>query len=146
MAAPNPPDSPPTTPTTPAARNEPPVRIDAWVWAVRLMPTRTAAGNACETGKIKVNGSTVKPAKKIGAGDVVEVRNPAGSKTVRVTRTISKRVGAPIAVTCYDLIAEEVTHGRAEDGIAVWAHRERGTGRPTKRDRRQIEAFRGRGG
>ena len=122
---------------------QPLVRVDAWVWAVRLMPTRTASSNACDTGKVRLNGAPTKSAKKIGVGDEIEVRNPAGIVKVKVTRTITKRVGAVIAAECYEVLSRESTHQSRPPGEAVWAQRDRGTGRPTKRDRRQMDRMRG---
>jgi ribosome-associated heat shock protein Hsp15 len=109
------------------------------------MPTRTAAQNACDTGKVRVNGAATKSAKKIGVGDEIEVRNPAGTVVVRVTRTISKRVGAAIAAECYETVSRTPTHHRRPPDEPVWAVRDRGAGRPTKRDRRQIDRLRGEG-
>ncbi len=73
------------------------VRIDAWVWAVRLFATRSAAAAACRAGHIKLNGSSVKPAQSIKVGDTVRALTPGGERIVVVRGLISKRVGAPIA-------------------------------------------------
>ncbi|BAJ31891.1 MULTISPECIES: RNA-binding S4 domain-containing protein [Kitasatospora] len=113
------------------------VRIDSWIWAIRLIKTRSAAGAACRAGHVKVNGATAKPAQHVKPGDDVRVRVEGRERIVRVVRPIAKRVGAPVAETCY------VDHSpppppRSERPAAV-AQRDRGAGRPTKRERRDLE-------
>ncbi|MFJ5880804.1 RNA-binding S4 domain-containing protein [Kitasatospora cineracea] len=113
------------------------VRIDSWIWAIRLIKTRSAAGAACRAGHVKVNGATAKPAQHVKAGDDVRVRAEGRERIVQVVRPIAKRVGAPVAETCY------VDHSpppppRTERPAAV-AQRDRGAGRPTKRERRDLD-------
>lgn len=115
-------------------------RIDKWVWAIRLFKTRAEATDACRGGHVKVNGKTVKPAATVAVGDRVHVRVHGTDRDVEVTQVIDKRVGAAIAVTCY---VDHTPPPPEVDRVMV-APRERGTGRPTKRDRRRIEDFRGR--
>ncbi|WP_282203218.1 RNA-binding S4 domain-containing protein [Kitasatospora fiedleri] len=112
-------------------------RIDSWIWAVRLIKTRSAAGAACRAGHVKLNGATAKPAQHVKAGDDVRVRIEGRERVVQVVRPIAKRVGAPVAETCY------VDHSpppppRTERPAAV-AQRDRGAGRPTKRERRDLD-------
>ena len=76
-------------------------RVDAWTWAVRLFPTRSAAGAACKAGHVRVNGERAKPATMVVPGDEVVVRGGERERIVIVQRTVVKRVGAPVAVTCY---------------------------------------------
>ncbi|GGQ87132.1 RNA-binding S4 domain-containing protein [Kitasatospora griseola] len=116
------------------------VRIDSWIWAIRLIKTRSAAGAACRAGHVKVNGATAKPAQHVKAGDDVRVRIEGRERIVQVVRPIAKRVGAPVAETCY------VDHSpppppRAERPAEIGL-RDRGAGRPTKRDRRDLEKLR----
>ncbi|MBD8060085.1 RNA-binding S4 domain-containing protein [Cellulomonas sp. JH27-2] len=115
-------------------------RVDAWTWAVRLFPTRSAAAAACKAGHIRVNGDRAKPATMVVPGDEVVVRGGERERIVVVTRTIIKRVGAPVAVTCYLDRSPAVP---PKEQVAVMAQRDRGAGRPTKRDRRLIERLRG---
>jgi ribosome-associated heat shock protein Hsp15 len=118
------------------------VRVDVWLWAVRLFPTRSAATDACTSGRVRIAGDAVKPARRVVAGDVVVARRADRTGTYRVLRTLTKRVGAPVAVECYEVVAEELHRSpRPPDG-AAWGERSRGTGRPTKKERRQIERFR----
>lgn len=114
-------------------------RIDKWVWAIRLFKTRADASEACRGGHVKINGKTVKPAAAVTVGDRVHVRVRGVDRDVEVTKVIDKRVGAAVAVGCY----LDHTPPPAEVDRVKVAPRERGTGRPTKRDRRRLEDFRG---
>ena len=116
-------------------------RVDAWLWAVRMFKSRSAATAACRGGHVKVNGSTAKPAAGVRVGDRVEALVHGDRRVLEVVRLIDKRVGAPVAVECYvDLSPPPERPG---PGTEV-ATRERGAGRPTKRERRQIDRLRGR--
>ncbi|MFW7414888.1 RNA-binding S4 domain-containing protein [Demequina sp. SO4-18] len=117
-------------------------RADAWVWAVRLAKTRSAATAAARAGHVRVNGERAKPATTVRVGDRVEVRLHEQIKIVEVRQLLVKRVGAPVAQAAY------IDHSpppppRAERPAAVGV-RDRGAGRPTKRERRQLDRLRGR--
>ena len=117
-----------------------PVRIDAWVWAVRLYKTRSEAAEACRAGHVKLNNNAVKPAQQVAPGDRVRVWVNHREFDVEVLRTIKKRVGASVARTCY------VDHTPLPPPMEVLAsipRRDRGAGRPTKKERREMEQFRG---
>jgi len=114
-------------------------RVDAWTWAVRLFPTRSAAGAACKAGHVRVNGERAKPATMVVPGDEVHVRGGERERIVVVQRTVVKRVGAPVAVACY---LDRSPAPPPKEHIAAGT-RDRGAGRPTKRDRRLIERLRG---
>ena len=116
------------------------VRLDVWLWSARLMPTRSAATAACRGGHVRRNGEPVKASQKIVVGDELRVRSPGREKIVVVTCLLTKRVGAPIARECY----EDHSPEPAPQLAAAPPRRERGTGRPTKRERRQFERLRGR--
>ena len=116
-------------------------RVDVWVWAVRLYATRTMAAAACRAGHVKVNDVRVKPSQAVKIGDVVRAYTPGGERIVVVTGLLSKRVGAAIAVQHYEDRTPPKPPKAERDVFAV---RERGAGRPTKRDRRAIERLRGR--
>ncbi len=118
------------------------VRVDAWLWSVRLFPTRTAATEACTAGRVRVDGTAVKPARKVGVGDVIEARRADRTGTYRVVRTLTKRVGAPVAVQCYEVVREDLDRAPRSALAASWAERRKGAGRPTKQDRRRIEKLR----
>lgn len=118
-------------------------RVDAWTWAIRLYPTRSAATAACKAGHIKVNGASAKPAQVVRVGDHVRALTPGGERLVIVTGIITKRTSAAIAAENYDDLTPPPPP-KEERPAAVL--RERGAGRPTKRDRRLIERLRGRDG
>lgn len=113
-------------------------RVDRWLWAIRLYKTRGEATDACRAGHVRVDGRPAKAATTVTVGACVEVRVHGTDRTVEVRQLIDKRVGAAIALDCY------VDHTpppapRDEGRVAT---RERGAGRPTKRDRRQLDAWR----
>ncbi|HUB22677.1 MAG TPA: RNA-binding S4 domain-containing protein [Streptosporangiaceae bacterium] len=112
--------------------------MDSWIWSVRLTKTRLAASGACRAGHVRVNGVRVKPAHAVRAGDEVRLRYEGRERVVIVQRIIAKRVGAPVAVECY--IDNSPAPPSREEAIPV-AVRDRGAGRPTKRERRSIEKF-----
>ncbi|HYZ53204.1 MAG TPA: S4 domain-containing protein [Streptosporangiaceae bacterium] len=116
-------------------------RVDSWIWSVRLAKTRSAASSACRAGHVRVNGARVKPAHAIRAGDEVRLRQEGRERVVVVVRVITKRVGAPIAAECY--IDNSPPPPPREKAVPV-AVRDRGAGRPTKRERRSIEKLLGR--
>lgn len=115
------------------------VRVDTWLWAVRIFPTRTAATEACRGGHVRIGGVRAKPASPVGVGDRVEAY--AGrSRVLEVTTLLEKRVGAPVAATCFVDHSPPPPQRRRQPRVAV---RERGAGRPTKRERREIDRLRG---
>jgi ribosome-associated heat shock protein Hsp15 len=115
------------------------VRLDQWLWAVRLFRTRAMSATACRGGHVDVNGKPAKPASAVRPGDRVEVRIDHRLRIVEVVQPIDKRVGAPIAATCF------VDHSPPPpDDPFGFVHRAPGAGRPTKRDRRRIDRLRGR--
>lgn len=116
-------------------------RVDAWLWSVRLFRTRSAAAAACRAGHVRVDGRPAKPATPVAVGDEVRARVGDRERVVEVVRLISTRVGAPVAVECY--VDRSPAPPPAETAAPV-ARRERGAGRPTKRDRREIDRLRGR--
>ena len=117
------------------------VRIDSWVWAVRLFPTRSAAADAFRAGHVKLNGSNVKPAHAVKVGDAVRALTPGGERIVVVRGLIVRRVGASVAVEQYE---DRTPPPAPKEERALLGYRERGLGRPTKRDRRSIDRLRGR--
>jgi len=113
-------------------------RVDKWVWAIRLFKTRADATDACRGGHVKVNGKSAKPAATVTVGDRVEVRAHGTDRIVEVAEVIDKRVGAAVAATCF---VDHTPPPPEEDRVRV-AERERGAGRPTKRDRRRLDDWR----
>jgi ribosome-associated heat shock protein Hsp15 len=117
------------------------VRVDSWLWAVRLVKTRAAATAACRAGHVTLRGEKAKAASAVRIGDEVRVRVAGRERIVVARRLIAKRVGADAAALCIsDLTPPEPP--RAARPIAV--ERDRGAGRPTKRERRDIDRLRGR--
>lgn len=118
------------------------MRVDAWLWAVRAYKSRSAASSACKAGHVQVNGERAKPATTVIVGDRVRVRGAEGrERQLEVLKLLVKRVGAAVAVECY------IDHSpppppREERPLGV-AQRDRGAGRPTKRDRRRMDRLRG---
>lgn len=119
------------------------VRIDSWIWSVRLVKTRSMGAAACRGGHVRVNGERVKPAHSVRVGDEVRLRHAGRERIVVVKRLIRKRVGAPVAVECY---VDNSPPPPPRETVAPAGIRDRGTGRPTKRDRRELERLRGLGG
>lgn len=115
-------------------------RLDAWLWAVRLFKTRSLANKAVAGGHVRLNGAPTKPAASVKPGDVVTIREPGWERQFEITQVIAKRVGAPVAVTCYI----DQSPPRPAYLSAPMARRDRGAGRPTKKDRRDIDRLRGR--
>lgn len=115
------------------------VRVDRWLWSVRLTKTRTDATDACRAGHVRVNGRPAKPAHTVAEGDRVEARLHGRERIVEVVRTIDKRVGPPIATECF---VDHSPPPPPPDAFDALGRRDRGTGRPTKRDRRQVERWR----
>ncbi|PRZ17603.1 RNA-binding S4 domain-containing protein [Nesterenkonia sandarakina] len=116
-----------------------PVRIDAWLWSVRLFKTRSAATTACRAGHITIDGNPAKASLRITPGTRIHVRRPGHELILDVVHTLSKRVGPPVAQKAYRDHSPERIRPR-DVGLPV---RERGSGRPTKRERRKLEELRG---
>ncbi|MCM6777566.1 RNA-binding S4 domain-containing protein [Nocardia sp. CDC159] len=116
-------------------------RVDSWTWAVRLFKTRSAAATACRGGHVKVNGVAVKPAHQLKSGDEVRVRINGLERIVIVERLVTKRVGAAIAAQC---LIDKSPPPPPKEILASMPRRDRGTGRPTKRERRETDRLLGR--
>jgi ribosome-associated heat shock protein Hsp15 len=116
-------------------------RVDSWIWSVRLTRTRSIASDACRGGHVRVNGLRVKPAHALRVGDEVRVRHEGRDRIVVVSRIITKRVSAPVAAECY---IDKSPPPPPREEVGAVAVRDRGTGRPTKRERRSIEKLFGR--
>ncbi|MGX7824585.1 RNA-binding S4 domain-containing protein [Actinokineospora sp. 24-640] len=113
-------------------------RVDRWLWAVRLTKTRPDAAAACRGGHVRVNDRPAKPATVIVPGDEVRARVGDTTRILEVVRVIQKRVGAADAATCFI----DRTPPPPPDAASPVARRDRGAGRPTKRERRVLDKFR----
>ena len=115
------------------------IRIDKWLWAVRLFKTRTQASDACRGGKVKMDGQNVKPSRDIRVGEEIEVQTGAIRKKVAVKAILKNRVGAKLV----DDYMEDLTPPEEYEKLDMlkqlnYEKRDRGTGRPTKKNRREI--------
>lgn len=116
-------------------------RIDRWLWAVRLVKTRSLAAQACRAGHVQINGVRAKPAAPVNVGDTVRARLGGRERVVEVARLPGSRVGAELAAAC---LIDRSPPPPPRDPLAGLGRRGPGAGRPTKRDRRQLDQARGR--
>jgi len=122
------------------------VRIDKWLWSVRIFKSRTLASDMCKSGKVRIGELVVKPSDTIVVGQNVHVRKDGFDLDILVKKLIEKRVGAPLARECYENLTTDEEMNKYSDwfvGKSGIEKRERGTGRPTKRERRDIDDFKG---
>ncbi|MDO5628515.1 MAG: RNA-binding S4 domain-containing protein [Mobilicoccus sp.] len=117
------------------------VRVDVWLWAARMFKSRSLATAACKAGHVRIGGLSVKPSAPVRVGDTVTVTGGPRPRILVARTLLRKRVGAPIAVTAYT--DESPPLPPKEERPAPVAVRERGAGRPTKRDRRRLDQLRG---
>ncbi|MGW5350742.1 RNA-binding S4 domain-containing protein [Streptomyces sp. NPDC004031] len=115
-------------------------RVDSWIWCVRLTRSRSLAAAACRAGHVRVNGERAKPAQTVRPGDEVRLHHAGRERVVVVSKVLSKRVGAAVAAECF--VDNSPPPPPREDVLAMGV-RDRGTGRPTKRDRREMERLYG---
>lgn len=123
------------------AANEESVRVDLWIWSVRLLKTRSMATAACRGGHVRVNDERVKPSTVVRAGDEVRLRHDGRERIVIVQRIVRKRVGAAVAQEC---LIDKSPPPPPREALIPIGIRNRGAGRPTKRDRRELERLLGR--
>lgn len=120
------------------------VRVDKWLWAVRIFKSRSQATDACKSGQVIVDEKTVKPSTLIQLEDIIHVKKDGFRLQFKVLQLIEKRVGAPIAETCKEDLTPEEELNKYKDwfiGKARPEWRQKGDGRPTKKDRRTLEEF-----
>lgn len=118
------------------------MRVDQWLWSIRMTKTRSDAAAACRGGHVEVNGRSAKPASPVKVGDRVEAHLHDRERVLEVTKLVVKRVGAVVAADCF--VDHSPPPPEREVDVVVF-ERDRGAGRPTKRDRRQLDRLRGRG-
>jgi ribosome-associated heat shock protein Hsp15 len=117
-----------------------PVRVDSWLWAVRVYKTRSAATTACRAGHVRIGGDRAKAAQQVRPGDEVRVRIAGFDRILVVRQTITKRVSAPLAAAAVD---DRTPPPPPRESVPFVPMRDRGAGRPTKRERRDIDKLRG---
>lgn len=117
-------------------------RIDKWLWAARIFKTRTIAAEACKKGRVSVNGAQVKPARMVKPGDVINVKKSPITYSFKVLQAIEKRVGAKLLPEIMENVTTPEQYELLEmSKISGFIDRARGTGRPTKKDRRDLDDF-----
>lgn len=117
-------------------------RIDKWLWAARIFKTRSIAADACKNGRVMVNGTNVKPSRPLKVGETVHVKKPPVTYSFKVLKAIEQRVGAKLIPEIYENVTDPKQYEILEmSRISGFVDRARGTGRPTKKDRRAMEAF-----
>ncbi len=118
------------------------VRIDKWMWAVRLFKTRSLAADACKKGKVLLGGSVAKASRNVKVGDVVQVKRPPITYSFKVLALSENRMGAKLVP---DFMENVTPHEQLEalemSRFSAFGVRDRGTGRPTKKDRRDMESY-----
>jgi ribosome-associated heat shock protein Hsp15 len=119
----------------------PSARVDSWLWAVRIYKTRSMATTACRAGHVRVGGERVKASHSVKIGDEIRVREGGFDRIVEVSRIVVKRVGASVAAEC---LIDKTPPPPPREEVALLPMRDRGAGRPTKRERRDLEKLRGR--
>ena len=117
-------------------------RIDKWLWASRIFKTRSIAADACKNGRVTIGNVTVKPSRMVKVGETVSVRKPPITYSFRILKTIEQRVGAKLLPEIYENVTDPEQYELLEmTRISGFVDRARGTGRPTKKDRRSLDAF-----
>jgi ribosome-associated heat shock protein Hsp15 len=117
-------------------------RIDKWMWATRIFKTRTIAAEACKKGRVSINGSQVKASRIIKVGDVIQVKKSPITYSFKVLQTIEKRIGAKLVPEYMENVTTPDQYEILEmSKISGFVDRARGTGRPTKKDRRELKDF-----
>ena len=117
-------------------------RIDKWLWAARIYKTRSIAADACKNGRVTINGVCVKPSRPLKEGEVVSVKKPPVTYSFKVIKCIEQRVGAKLLSEIYENVTDPKQYELLEmNRISGFVDRARGTGRPTKKERRAMDAF-----
>ena len=117
------------------------IRIDKWLWSVRMYKTRTLATEACAAGKIKIDGEAVKASYLLKIGQLINMNRQGEKWTLKSVKLIEKRVSAPLATVCYEDLTPPEEKNKLQFPATFYEVRDRGIGRPTKKDRREIDKF-----
>ena len=117
-------------------------RIDKWLWAARIFKTRSIAADAIKNGRVTIQGVNVKPSRMVKVGEVVSVRKPPVTYSFKILQTIEQRVGAKLLPNIYENVTPPDQYELLEmNRISGFINRQRGTGRPTKKERRALDEF-----
>ncbi len=117
------------------------IRIDKWLWSVRMYKTRTLATEACAAGKIKIEDESVKASYLLKVGQIINISKQGEKWTLKSVKLIEKRVGAVLAAECYEDLTPPEEKNKLLFPATFYEVRDKGTGRPTKRNRREIDKF-----
>ncbi len=117
-------------------------RVDKWLWAARVYKTRSQAADACKNGRVTIGGVNVKPSHTIKVGETISVKKPPVTYSFRVLACLEQRVGARLLPQVYENVTDPKQYELLEmSRISGFVDRARGTGRPTKKERRALDAF-----
>ena len=117
-------------------------RIDKWLWAARIFKTRTIAAAACKKGQVSIQGAVLKPSRMVKVGDVINVRKPSSTYSFRILKAIERRIGAKLIPEVLENVTSPDQFELLEmSKISGFVNRAKGTGRPTKKERRNLEEF-----
>jgi len=117
-------------------------RVDKWLWAARIFKTRTMAAAACKKGQVSLGGSQIKPSRLVKVGDIVNVRKPPVTYSFKILQAIERRVGSKLIPEILENVTGPEQYELLEmSKMSGFVNRARGTGRPTKKDRRNLDAF-----
>lgn len=119
------------------------MRIDIWLWCIRAYRTRSKSSAACKASHVRLNGQVVKPASSVRIGDEVSIEYPRLKRVLRVVELLPRRVGAPLAIQHYEDLTPESEYENLKNRTLAQSilERDRGTGRPTKKQRRELEKW-----
>jgi ribosome-associated heat shock protein Hsp15 len=122
------------------------LRVDKWLWAVRLFKTRSQSAEACKKGRVLIGGQAVKPSRLVREGDIISLKRPPAVFTYRVRGLVEKRQPASLAVNFIeDITPDEEKEKSGHRNLIIFARRDRGSGRPTKKERRVIDRLQDKG-
>lgn len=117
-------------------------RIDKWLWASRIFKTRSIAADACKNGRVSISGINIKPSHMVKVGEIVNVKKPPITYSFKILQPIEQRVGAKLIKDVYENVTDIQQYEMLEmSRISGFVNRARGTGRPTKKERRDLDAF-----
>ena len=117
-------------------------RLDKWLWAARIFKTRSIAADACKNGRVMMNGVKLKPSRMVKEGEIIQVRKPPVTYSFKVLKAIQNRVGAKLVPEVLENVTPPDQYELLEmNRISGFVGRARGTGRPTKKERRELDSF-----
>lgn len=117
-------------------------RLDKWLWAARIFKTRTIAADACKNGRVMIGGVKMKPSRMVKEGEIIQVRKPPVTYSFKILQAIQNRVGAKLVPEVLENVTTPDQYELLEmNKISGFVNRARGTGRPTKKDRRDMDNF-----